>query len=159
MCVCVCLTLYRLSPWTWYKLKNGIIRTIRTWTRDFWKKFSRKVTSGQITGENVYDFNAFLWWKFSAFCFHFWKSIFSQNIKQFTTNINFKRLLKIDLLNLYNKKQICVSVCPFMHSNCGHFRAKPITYSESAWPGGAALTIHFPEKWPVAKLPKKRLRC
>jgi hypothetical protein len=43
--------------------------------------------------------------------FSFLKSIFSQNIKQFTTNINFERLLKIDLLNLYNKEQICVSVC------------------------------------------------
>jgi hypothetical protein len=37
-----------------------------------------------------------------------------------------------DLHNLYNKEQICVSVCPSMHSNCGHFRAEPITYSESA---------------------------
>jgi hypothetical protein len=67
-------------------------------------------------------------------------------------------LWKIDLLNLYDKEQICVSVCPSLHSNCGHFRAKPITYSESAWPGGASLAIHFPEKWSVAKLPKKRLR-
>ncbi len=37
--------------------------------------------------------------------------------------------------NLYNKEQICLLVClyvcPSMHSNCGHFRAEPITYSES----------------------------
>jgi hypothetical protein len=37
-CVCVCLTLYRLDPWTSYKLKTGIIKTIRTWTRDLKKK-------------------------------------------------------------------------------------------------------------------------
>jgi hypothetical protein len=87
------------------------------------------------------------------------KSIFSQNIKQFTNNINFEHLLKIDLLNLYNKEQICVSVyLPSMHSNCQLFRAKPITYSESARPRGAALAIHFPKKGPVVKLPKKRLR-
>ncbi len=51
VCVCVCLTLYRLGSWTWYKLKTGIIRTIRTWARDFWKKISRKMNSGQITGK------------------------------------------------------------------------------------------------------------
>ncbi len=26
---------------------------------------------------------------------------------------------------------VCLYVCPSMHSNCGHFRAEPITYSES----------------------------
>jgi hypothetical protein len=43
-------------------------------------------------------------------------------------------------------------VCLSMHSNCGHFKSKSITYS---WPGGAVLAIHFREKWPVAKLQKK----
>jgi hypothetical protein len=52
------------------------------------------------------------------------------------------------------------SVCMFYafeskHSNCGHFRAGPITYSESVWPEGLSLAIHFPEKWPVANLPKE----
>jgi hypothetical protein len=76
--------------------------------------------------------------------FSFLKSIFSQNIKQFTTNNNFEHLLEIDLLNLYNlynKEQICVSVCPSMHTNCGHFKAKPITDARRA-----ALVIHFPRK-------------
>jgi hypothetical protein len=36
-------------------------------------------------------------------------------------------------------------VCPSMHANCGHFRAEPITYSESVRPGGGALAIHFLE--------------
>ncbi len=34
-------------------------------------------------------------------------------------------------------------VCPSMHSNCGHFKSKSITYS---WPEGAVLAIHFREK-------------
>ncbi len=59
------------------------------------KKFT---TSMLFYGENLAHFFSFL------------KRIFSQNIKQFTTNINFEHLLKINLLNLYNKKQICVSV-------------------------------------------------
>jgi hypothetical protein len=71
----VCLTLYRLGPWTWYRLETGVIRTSKNWTRDFWKKFFRKVTSGQITREKVYDFNAFLWEKFCAICFHVWNAI------------------------------------------------------------------------------------
>ncbi len=69
--------------------------------------------------------------KIKRILFSYLKSILSLNIKQFITDINFKHLLKIDLLNLYNKEQICVSVCPSMRSNCGHFRDKPITYSES----------------------------
>jgi hypothetical protein len=52
---------------------------------------------------------------------------------------------------------VCLSVCP-IHSNCGHFRPKLITYSESVWPEGAVLAIHFPQKWSVAKIPEKRLR-
>jgi hypothetical protein len=48
--------------------------------------------------------------------FLFLKSIFSQNIKKFTTNINFEYFLKIYLLNLYNKEQICVSVCLFFYA-------------------------------------------
>ncbi len=74
VCVCVCLTLYRLGPWTQYRLKTGVIRTSMTWTRDFRKKFSRKVTSGQITEEKLYATNAFLWEKYSAFCFNVFKS-------------------------------------------------------------------------------------
>jgi hypothetical protein len=50
---------------------------------------------------------------------------------------------------------VCMYVCPSMHSNCGHFRAELITYTESVLPGGAALAIHSSEKWPVAKIPKK----
>ncbi len=42
-----------------------------------------------------------------------------------------------------------------MLSNCGHFRAEPITYSESVWPEGLSLAIQIPEKWPVAKCRKK----
>jgi hypothetical protein len=49
---------------------------------------------------------------------------------------------------------VCLSFYTF-ELNCWYFRAKPITYSESVWAGGAALAIHFPEKLPVAKLPKK----
>ncbi len=41
-----------------------------------------------------------------------------------------------------------MSVCPSMHSNCGHFRPEPITYSESVSPEGLSLAIHFPEMWP-----------
>jgi hypothetical protein len=45
---------------------------------------------------------------------------------------------------IIKSRYACLSVCPSMHSNCGQFRAKPITYSESVWSG--ALAIHFPEK-------------
>jgi hypothetical protein len=41
-----------------------------TLTRDFGEKFSRKVTSGQITEEKLHATNAFLWEKDSAFCFN-----------------------------------------------------------------------------------------
>jgi hypothetical protein len=73
VCPSVCLTLYRLGPWTWYRLDIGVIRTSMTWTRDFGKKFSRKVTSGQITEEKLYATNAFLWEKYRVFCFNVWK--------------------------------------------------------------------------------------
>jgi hypothetical protein len=33
------------------------------------------------------------------------------------------------ITNLYNKEQIRASVCPSLHSNCGHFRTESITYS------------------------------
>jgi X-X-X-Leu-X-X-Gly heptad repeat protein len=38
-------------------------------------------------------------------------------------------------------------VCPSMHSNCGHYRAKTIAYSESIWPGGAALATNLATSW------------
>jgi len=37
-------------------------------------------------------------------------------------------------------------VCP-MHSNCGYYRTKTIAYSESAWPGGAALATNLATSW------------
>jgi hypothetical protein len=49
LCVLMCLTGYRLGPWTSYKHETGIIRTSRTWGCVTWKNFSWKVTSGQIT--------------------------------------------------------------------------------------------------------------
>jgi hypothetical protein len=41
-----------------------------TLTRNFGKKFSQKVTSGQITEEKSYATNAFLWEKYRIFCFN-----------------------------------------------------------------------------------------
>jgi hypothetical protein len=61
--LCVCLTLYRLDPWTSYKLKTGIIKTIRTWTRDFQQKKIRRVTSGQIF-EIFYIYNSYIFFPF-----------------------------------------------------------------------------------------------
>ncbi len=52
MCLCVCLTFYRLGPWTWYKLKTSIIRTIRAWTRDFQKKFPSKWPVAKLPNKN-----------------------------------------------------------------------------------------------------------
>jgi hypothetical protein len=40
--LCVCLTLYTVSPWTSYSLETGIIRTSMTWTQDLRKKFTEK---------------------------------------------------------------------------------------------------------------------
>ncbi len=60
-CVFVCMTGYRLDPWTSYKHETGIIRTSRTWGCATWTIFSRKVTSGQITKQKFYAINAFLW--------------------------------------------------------------------------------------------------
>ncbi len=54
----VCLTHYRLDLWTWYRLETIVIRTSITWTRDFGKKFSRKVISSRITEEKRYVTNA-----------------------------------------------------------------------------------------------------
>jgi hypothetical protein len=82
LCVCVCLTLYRLGPWVWYRLETSVIRTSMTWTRDFEKKFSRKVTSGQITEEKLYATNVFLWEKYRAFCFNVWKAIIYFHFEQ-----------------------------------------------------------------------------
>jgi hypothetical protein len=61
VCMCVCMTGYRLGSWTSYRHETIIIRTSRTWGCATWKKFSRKVTSGQITEQNYFDTNAFLW--------------------------------------------------------------------------------------------------
>ncbi len=41
---------------------------------------------------------------------------------------------------------ICLSVCPSMHVNTGHYRTEPKIYSESVSLEGWPLTIHFPEK-------------
>jgi hypothetical protein len=40
--VCVCVTSYRLSPYIWYKLKIGVIRSIMTWGGAIGEKIFKK---------------------------------------------------------------------------------------------------------------------
>ncbi len=54
------MTAYILDPWTSYRHEIGIIRTSRTSRCAVGKKFSRKVTSGQITEQKYYTTNAVL---------------------------------------------------------------------------------------------------
>jgi hypothetical protein len=48
-CVNICLYGYRIGSWKCYRLETSIIRTSRTWECAKWIKFSRRLTSGQIT--------------------------------------------------------------------------------------------------------------
>jgi hypothetical protein len=81
--VCVCLTSYRLGPWTSYTHETDIIRTSMTWRGAIRWNFFRKVTSNGITEEKSYSTNAFLWWKF-------WSFMFIYPISNFSTGIHMK---------------------------------------------------------------------
>jgi hypothetical protein len=48
-----------LFVWTFIASASGIIKTNVTWSANFWKYFSPKVTSGQINEQNVASANAF----------------------------------------------------------------------------------------------------
>ncbi len=63
-CVFVCMACYRLGPWTSYRHEISIIRTSRTWGCATWKKFPRKVTSGQISEQKCFATSAFQWENF-----------------------------------------------------------------------------------------------
>ncbi len=86
----IILPVFCLSVWHYIDSAPGrdtdlrpvSLEPARTGPTIFGKKFSRKVTSGQITEEKLYDTNGFLWEKYRAFCFNVWKAIISFHFEQ-----------------------------------------------------------------------------
>jgi hypothetical protein len=58
----------------------------------------------------------------------------------------------------YNILILCVSVWPAIDSAPGgHIGSRPVSL-EPVWPEGVQREKVFSEKWPVAKLPKKKVK-
>ncbi len=85
-----------------HPVKTGIIRTIRTWTRDFQKNFPKNDQRPNHGGKSL-RFQCFLWEKFCAFSLHVLKAFISQDFKLILQKINFVVDFKVNKQIIQNK--------------------------------------------------------
>ncbi len=89
--LCVSVWHYKFGLWTSYKLRTGIIRTIRTWTRDFQKIFREKWPVTTLLSKDFTLLKLFYGKIFSAICFYILNAIVSFYFTQILSKSTFRK--------------------------------------------------------------------